>query len=229
MTGRVGGTRRSLVGHVVGSLPPGSTNPSNTSASALPNSWPGNPASSTAATSSAHGSSTGAPALTTTTVLRIRGTRAERAHPGGRGATARCDRSPHSRPPRLSQRRARRRRPHERATPLVRSPPRRCRWASCSPSWRLIPTPRPADPTSYASTTSSSSPRSSQIWCTACGGIMRASITSASGGSSSSTSNTASPSTDRRHRPIPDPAIAYVPASIARMIVCTSTQASASS
>ena len=39
----------------------------------MPNSWPGNQASSTAATSCAHGISTGAPAFTTTTVLRVRG------------------------------------------------------------------------------------------------------------------------------------------------------------
>jgi hypothetical protein len=34
----------------------------------LPNSWPGNQASSTAGTSSAHGNNTGAPASPTTTV-----------------------------------------------------------------------------------------------------------------------------------------------------------------
>ena len=62
------GSPSSIAGQVVGSRPPGSAAPSSTSASALPTPGPGNQVSSTAGTSSAHGSSTGAPALTTTTV-----------------------------------------------------------------------------------------------------------------------------------------------------------------
>ena len=58
-----GGQPVGRAGHVVGRRPPGSASPSSTSASAWPNSWPGNQVSSTAGTSSAHGSSTGAPGV----------------------------------------------------------------------------------------------------------------------------------------------------------------------
>src|SRR5260370_155525 len=67
-SGWVEGGRSSLAGEVVGSRPPGSACPSSTSASAFPNSWPPNQVSSTAATSPAQGSRTGAPEFTTTTV-----------------------------------------------------------------------------------------------------------------------------------------------------------------
>ena len=58
----------SRTGIVVGSRPPGSASPVSTSASAGAISWPPNHTWSTAATSSTQAWSTGAPALTTTTV-----------------------------------------------------------------------------------------------------------------------------------------------------------------
>ena len=67
-TGVTEGRWSSFAGQVVGSRPPGSAAPSSTSASALPASWPGNHTSSVAGTSSSHGISTGAPALTTAIV-----------------------------------------------------------------------------------------------------------------------------------------------------------------
>ena len=57
------GAAASAAGQVVGRRPPGPTAPSRTSASAVPNSIPGNQTSSTAATSSRHGISTGAPGV----------------------------------------------------------------------------------------------------------------------------------------------------------------------
>jgi len=53
---------------VTGSRPAGSARPSSTSARATPIAWPGSQAYPTAATRSAHGMSTGMPALTTTIV-----------------------------------------------------------------------------------------------------------------------------------------------------------------
>ncbi len=67
----VTGASANRAGQVVGSRPPGSACPRSTSASAAPPSCPGNQVSSTAATSSRHGSSTGDPALTTTTVFGL--------------------------------------------------------------------------------------------------------------------------------------------------------------
>ncbi len=79
---------------MVGSRPPGSWAPSRTSASAAPASWPGNQLSSTAGTCARHGSSTGEPELTTTTVCGLaaatRGTSSS-WRPGSR-------RSPRSKP-----------------------------------------------------------------------------------------------------------------------------------
>src|ERR1035437_8530156 len=54
---------------VTGMRPPGSDTPMSTSASALPNSWPGSHAYTTAATLSAQGRATWQPAFTTTIVL----------------------------------------------------------------------------------------------------------------------------------------------------------------
>ena len=66
--GVLAGVSARLLGNVMGSRPPGSTSPNKVAAIALPSSSPGYQASSTPATWSSHGMSTGAPVLSTTTV-----------------------------------------------------------------------------------------------------------------------------------------------------------------
>ena len=149
--------------------------------------------SSTAGTSSSHGSSTGAPALTTTTVRGLRVVDApRRARPGGRAARATSGRSPRSRPRAWCRRRRSRRRRRARARP------RRSSSASASPnggwklSWNVTPCRRRRP--RRRRTTSSVSPSASVTGTPCCGGANSASPRSAPGAQRELSSKAGSPS-----------------------------------
>ncbi len=224
-TGRVDGSPSSLTGQVVGSRPPGSTAPSTTSARASPISWPPNQASRIAGTSSAHGSSTGAPALTTTTV---------------RGFAAATRRTSSSwRPGSASESRSK---PSLSTSSVVPTTTTATSASRASASARARPSSSGSDgspalswkvttdgsSTARRSSTSSVAPASSRTRRSCCGGCMCARAMSASGGSVRSTSCAGSSPSASAKRPAPEQPTTYSPGSLACSVARTSMAATRS-